>query len=443
MTEAAEARTVRWGARPRALVTVAVALALVLRLGLIADTPGFKPIHDAADFDRMARSIADTGHYPDTYFAKPGTATALNPPGYPHLLALTYTIAGRSLTAGRVLGALLGMVTVLLMALIAWRLWGPTAGVLAGFLGAFYPPLVMTNASLISEALFLPLMLGLVLLLVTRPQVEGSAALAVAVVAGVLCGLAALTRFVGVLLVIVVLIWILQRRLTARRRLAMGALAVLAASATIAPWTIRNAVAFHAFVPIATEGGAGAVGTYNADSARAGPLRGTWRPEWQLGTYRRLFNDGLNEAQLDQRWRSDALRYARRHPSYPFVALGLNSLRMFGFGPGYRYLEGIWYTEMGIPQRAHRWTRVSVYGMALLALLGVIVGRPLRRRRDAFLWLIPILLFLAPAFFLGGPRYRVPVDPFLVLLAVSGLAALAARSSRAERAPAVTKTAAA
>src|SRR5205823_5510051 len=96
-------------------------------------------------------------------------------------------------------------------------------------------------------------------------------------------------------------------------------------------------------------------------------------------------------------------------------------------GPGYRYLEGIWYAEMGVPTKVHRWTRVSVYLMALLALLGIVAGRPLRRRRPAFLWLIPVLLFLAPAFFLGGPRYRIPVDPFLVLVATSGLAVLAAR----------------
>jgi hypothetical protein len=321
------------------------------------------------------------------------------------------------------------------------------AGVIAGFLGALYPPLVMVSASLISESLFLPLVLGLVLLLVTRSRLERPATPAVAVAAGVLCGLAALTRFVGLLLVIAVLVWVWQQRPTARRGLALGAVVVLAACLTISPWTIRNARVFHAFVPIATEGGAGAVGTYNADSAAAGPLRGTWRPQWQLPQYRHLFNDGLNEAQLDRRWRSDAIHYARAHPGYPFVALGLNSLRMFGLGPGYRYLESLWYTEMGIPQRAQRWTRVSVYLMALLALFGIVFGRRLRRRGDAFVWLMPVLLFLGPAFFLGGPRYRVPVDIFLVLVATSGLTALAHNRARAragtERPPTVTETAAA
>jgi 4-amino-4-deoxy-L-arabinose transferase-like glycosyltransferase len=428
MSQVAEETTVRWSGRQPATVAVAlaVALALVLRVGVLVATPDFKPTSDAADFNRLARSIADTGHYPDTSIARPGTPTALNPPGYPHLLGLTYEYVGRSLTTGRALGVVLGTVTVLLLALIAWRLWGPAAGAIAGFLGAVYPPLVLVNASLISETLFVPLLLGVVLLLVAWRRAGGSAAWAMAAAAGVLCGLAALTRFVGVLLAVVVLVWIWRQGLTARRRLAMSALVVLAASATIAPWTLRNARAFHSFVPIATEGGAAAVGTYNPDSAHSGSSYALWRPAWQISRYRGVFNDGLDEAQLDRRWRSDALHYARQHPTYTLAVASLNSLRMFGLGPGHHVVEHVWYDEMGIPRRAQPWTRLSVYLMTLLALVGIIVRRPWRRPgRHVFLWITPLLLFVTAAFVVGGPRYRVPIDPFLVLAATGGVIALA------------------
>jgi hypothetical protein len=123
--------------------------------------------------------------------------------------------------------------------------------------------------------------------------------------------------------------------------------------------------------------------------------------------------------------------------------VGLNSLRMFGLGPGHRYVEEIWYGEMGIPKSARPWTRVSVYLMTLLALLAIVVRRPLRRLgRQAFLWLIPLMLLVGPAVALGGPRYRVPIDPFLVLAAAAGLAALAPRFSRADRTAPVAKAAA-
>jgi 4-amino-4-deoxy-L-arabinose transferase-like glycosyltransferase len=419
---------------PRLAIVAVLALALVVRIGVIVATPDFKPIYDAADFDRIARHIDDHGHYPDTYFAAPGTPTALNPPGYPHVLALTYKVAGQHLDAGRALSALLGTLTVLLLILIASRLAGPTAGLVTGVLAALYPPLVATSASLISESVFLPLVLLLMLVLLTRREVEGRAAIWVALGAGVICGLAALTRFVGTALVLVVLVWIWQRaQLPVRRRLAMGAVAVLAAALTISPWTIRNYRAFHEFVPVATEGGTGAVGTYNSESAKPGPVQGTWRPNWQLGNYKPLLNNELNEAELDQIWREDAIEYARDHPTYPFVALVRNSGRLLGLGPGHRYLETTSYNEMGIPRWAHKWTRLSVYLMALLALAGAVIllrGRLDRLRTYAFLWLTPLLLFTIPAFALGGPRYRVPVDVFLVLAAGTGLAALAQARAR-------------
>jgi len=38
-----------------------------------------------------------------------------------------------------------------------------------------------------------------------------------------------------------------------------------------------------------------------------------------------------------------------------------------------------------------------------------------------FLWLVPILMILAAAPIAGLPRYRLPADPFLLILAAIGL----------------------
>ena len=38
-----------------------------------------------------------------------------------------------------------------------------------------------------------------------------------------------------------------------------------------------------------------------------------------------------------------------------------------------------------------------------------------------FLWLVPILLVVATLPFVGLPRYRLPADPFLLILAAIGM----------------------
>src|SRR5687768_14987996 len=98
-----------------------LAIALLARLTVIAASDDYRPVDDAADYDRLATSLADTGRYPPTQYARHGSPSALRPPAYPYTLALTYELTGRSWTAGRVLGAVLGGVSVALIALVALR----------------------------------------------------------------------------------------------------------------------------------------------------------------------------------------------------------------------------------------------------------------------------------------------------------------------------------
>jgi hypothetical protein len=59
--------------------------------------------------------------------------------------------------------------------------------------------------------------------------------------------------------------------------------------------------------------------------------------------------------------------------------------------------------------------------VAGLALAGALTSRA--RRAPPYVWLVPALMFLSVVFLVvETPRYRTPIDPFLVLLAAAALA---------------------
>jgi len=431
--------------RRRRLILIAIlALALIVRLAVIVSTPHFAPYGDPADYDRYAHTLAVTGRFPPTGYARPGSPTAFRPPAYPLVLGATYALTGSRWSSGRVLGAMLGTLTVLFTLLIAEGLWGWPTGAWAGGLAAVFAPLVWLNGSLLSESLFLPLELGLVLCLIAYRRRQR---LALALAAGALCGAAALTRTVGLLLIIPTILALVGHRSTLGRsseaggrsgrgsRLAAPAVGVLVMALVLVPWTVRNEHEFHTLVSISTQEGFTLAGEYNPVAGRLDNFQAVWQLPYVVPTLRPLFvtSAGADEAQLDDRLRDRALSYAQDHPGYVMTAVGLNTLRLIDLGRGHRFVTALFYREMGIPSGLQSAVTLSAYLISVLALFGVLTLW--RRRRagasaPAFVWLVPVLMLLAVVPVLGAPRYRAPVDPFLVILSAVGIVALGSPVSR-------------
>ncbi|HEY7106089.1 MAG TPA: glycosyltransferase family 39 protein, partial [Acidimicrobiia bacterium] len=123
--------------------------------------------------------------------------TALHPPLYTVFLAIPSRLGFTTPTEHRVATALLGAGTVVLIGLLARRLAGDRAGLIAALLAAAYPPLWSNDSVLGLETLYCFLVV-LALIAVYRfwasPSLWGAAA-----VAGCLA-LASLTRSEGIIL---------------------------------------------------------------------------------------------------------------------------------------------------------------------------------------------------------------------------------------------------
>jgi 4-amino-4-deoxy-L-arabinose transferase-like glycosyltransferase len=432
----------------RALV---VAVALVVALGLrvaFVESTSYRAVNDAGTYNRFAAAIATDGDY-TTGSNGPGTGaggsrgpTAYFPPGYSYALALADLLDGHSsghqaaLPGERLENAALGTVTVGLVGLVALEMCGAGPALAALVLAAVDPVLVELSGVLVAENLLVVLELmavwaGLRARGSPRPWRWIGAT-------GVLTGLATLTHENAVVMALPLAV---AAVVAARGRAAggslgrtAGAVALLLActAVTIAPWTVRNALQLHRFVPVADEAGITVRGTYNPVSAADRSIPYKWRLFWfvpQDQAIRRRAGT-MSEDTLSSLLEHRALHYIDRHPSAPLTAGADNLARMFE-------LEGAaaWQASARAVDLSVDDARIGVIAFWVLCLLAL-AGLATRAARAAprWPWAVPVLFALSVILVnVETPRFREPIDPFLLVLAGCAVDAVLRRGSAPAR----------
>jgi 4-amino-4-deoxy-L-arabinose transferase-like glycosyltransferase len=155
------------------------------------------------------------------------------PPGWPLVLAGAFLVSGPREAAAQSAVGLLFVATAVAAAALAMRLAGRTAGCVAGLAAATSLELLLFSMDAVSEPLF-GFWVTLFFLLLAR----GSPAILV----GLVCGAAYLTRYNGALLLPVALVLLWARSAAQARRAPITALAWALAGfgLLVAPWWTRN-----------------------------------------------------------------------------------------------------------------------------------------------------------------------------------------------------------
>jgi 4-amino-4-deoxy-L-arabinose transferase-like glycosyltransferase len=240
---------------------ILLAAILVIGFGLRAyrvveplPTPG----DDAHAYYGLSKALYTEGSYGGPTFENPSDWS----PGAPLLYAAGfYATGGAREGTARIIELLLGLAAIVAVYLLGRRINCRSAGLLAAFAVAVYPPFIHSTGALYSEppAIFLLPAAVLAFLWASdqRPAVSARE-IWKWLIPGVLFGCLALVRpeylIVGAAFVLLALIRVGRQR-GWKLGLASAALAGVALLVPIVPWTIHNEISLHRTVPISTGGG--------------------------------------------------------------------------------------------------------------------------------------------------------------------------------------------
>jgi len=376
-------------------------------------------------------------------------------PLYPYLLGVTYAIAGRSLLVVRIVQALIGSASCVLLAVAGARLFSPRVGLVAGVMLALYAPAIFFDGLLQKSTLDV-FFVCLALWLVSRTMnaepaehaenqssrrtpmsarhdepIERKSSLrtprALRSIAFLWLGLAmgglALTRENAIVLIAVVAVW---ATLVTSWRAAAVFLAGVALVLT--PVAVRNAYVGGGFYVTTSQAGPNfyignnprADGTYQ--SLRFG--RGA--PEYERQDATELAEHALGRtltpAEVSSYWSSRAFDFIT---SQPIAWLELTTRKvalLVNAAEAVDTESQSSHAEWSLPLRLLG--IVGHFGLLVpLACFGIVATWSSRSR----LWLLYAMTAAYAASvvaFYVFARYRFPLVPFLVLFAAAGLAAL-------------------
>jgi len=395
-----------------ALLIFVVALAVrLLHLWQMKSTPFFDVLlGDANGYDQWAQRLA-AGDWI-------GTDVFYQAPLYPYFLGVVYAIFDRDLLIVRVIQALIGSASCVLLGMAATRLFSQRVGLAAGLGLALWAPAIFFDSLLQKSVLDMFFMcLSLWLLAGIRDQGSGIRA---ALPLGASLAAFALTRENGLLLIAVVAIWMLAQH---RRQLAYFAAGL---AIVFAPVVARNYAIDGGFYLTTSQFGSNFYIGNNAeaDGTYASLRFGRGAPEFERIDATEIAEQSvgrtLSPAEVSSFWTGRALAYITAQPGDWLALTGRKILLLFNRSEMVDTESQESYAEFSSPLRVLG--SIGHFGVLVpLALIGLIVSWPDRRR----LWPIYALAVTYAAsvvMFYVFARYRYPMVPFLLLFAAAALA---------------------
>jgi len=376
------------------------AAALVVRLVFVLTLRHAFSFDDEFEYYRMVENfLAGRG------LAVSSSRMAFRPPLFPLLGTMFYGIPVH-IVGFRIAQVLLSAATVVLIYLVGEKVFSRKTGWWAGIISVVYPFFIFYTGFFLTETLFVFLLVAALYYLCRTVSEQNPL---VVVMAGVFFGLAGLTRptiqmyvpLAGILLVC------LPGRLMGKikKALIMGAVCL----AVTSPWIIRNYTVLHRFIPGATLGGR-VFWEGNNPHSDGGPC-----------SYFPYEDVNIPEVQRYGMLYGKTVDVLKENPRRALWLAGNKFLRFWNVVPNAAGYSGLKYRLAGI----------LTFGVMLpFFLIGFCASFKVREAWFFHMLIVFFTLFHVAS--LASIRYRLPIEPFVIILAVVGFERAVAFARRKE-----------
>jgi len=453
-----------WRKDRKSVIVVGIFVcALVVRLLYVLETKNSVLTHDHFFLDPhvhdlLALRIATQSFWGDEAFFRA--------PLYPYFLGLLYSIFGHDYFIPRVVQAVIGSLSCILVFLIGKRIFAPVVALSAALAAGFYWVLIYYDGEFLIPVLsaFLNLLLLLLLVRSARLACAGnvteshgmsrdladlrtcrSAELRISgpggkslFAAGLILGLSAIARPNILIFLPCVVLWLVVvfKDKGVKRIAFLSSLFVVGASMMILPVTMRNYVVGNDLVLISSQGGVNFFIGNNSKSDGKTPCQPAYVPLFEDYLFKKKYKDhvwvedniwrtskivaenalgrDLRPSEISSFWYGQAMKFITRRP-WSFLRLFLKKIyflwnayeipsndSIYAFMGNSRILKFLSYLHFGI--------------VGPLSLLGM--GLCLKEWRKYLLLHLYLLGYgFSIVLFFANMRYRVPLLPVLLLFA--------------------------
>ncbi len=417
-----------WKYVPFLIFSLALAARVIVLLQLAHNDPGFdEPMVDSRWHLLWAREIA-AGDWL-------GSAVFFRAPLYPYFLAGIITLLGDNLWVIKIIQALMGSLTAVLVFLLARRVFNRHVGAAAGVLWALWATAMYYESEFLIPVLAIPLNLWALYRLAGAVR-DKRLTPRTALWTGLIFGFSAIALPNILIFVAGFVAWAFWRFPLAKpqRRLLWVPLCAMltGVSLPIAVVAVRNAVVADDFVLIANQGG---INLYLGNNRQADgltmimpDLRADRMGDWS--TFTRITDSlacaqagrALKPSEISSFWTGKAIDSVLAHPGVELGLLGKKSFYFWhGFENGdqgdiYRHVENSGLLQAGL------WHKVIWFPLGLVSALSLWgMWHAWRSNRQAELLAVFILVYMLSVIgFLVTARHRLPVVPLIIIFAVWG-----------------------
>ncbi|OQA91411.1 MAG: hypothetical protein BWY26_00993 [Elusimicrobia bacterium ADurb.Bin231] len=364
---------------------------LAIRLAYVIPLSPQQLSPDAYDYMNTAVKVSSGLGFGETW----------RPPGYIGFLAVIFFLFGKSVMLVRIIHSLLGAATCVILFFTAKKIFSANVAKISAFLLSFYPYLIAYTGDLLSETFFtfmIAVSVWAIYVCAEKPTFKNIA------LTGICFGLTGLTKSTIMPFFLFACAWLWWNTKSFKTGFLVGIVTLL----TLFPWSLRNRIYYKKVVPVSTpwltfygsscdeamyQESRGGFDTPQTDEMNAPAIPSDW--EYVMN---------LPPAERDKICKQKAFDWISRNPD---KFLWLMKKRFVHFWRLY-------------PLMAYRWQkRVAMFTSGIyipLCVFGIFLSLKKFKKTSLLLGLF-ILYTAVHLFFVVVLRYRVPIDPYIIIFA--------------------------